>query len=120
MKAGLRGSANNSDLFEEAFRWDQHLHALCFRESFRNGIKQANPTLAELCKQTGGSYTYVERFNLLKTCIELLATSCTTTVGMRVTTPDKQTNLVQFYFNINSKIKKPQIQNANQQIQLPQ
>ena len=39
---------------------------------------------------------------------------------MKVTTPDHETKLVQFYFNINSKIKKPQIQNTGQQLQLPQ
>lgn len=59
MKASERQSA---DLFEEVFRWDQHLHTFCFRESLRNGTMMANPALYELCSLTGGSYTRITSF----------------------------------------------------------
>lgn len=60
MKARERFGA--PDLFEEAFRWDQHLYTFCFRESLRNGVKMPNPALFELCKLTGGGYSCIKSF----------------------------------------------------------
>ena len=58
--ANLRN--NGSDLFNEAFRWDQNLHTFCFREKLRGKTPQPNPTLVDLCKFTGGTYTHVTSF----------------------------------------------------------
>lgn len=103
MKASERSGP--PDLYEEAFRWDQHLHTFCFRESLRNGNKMANPALYELCKLTGGSYTCIHSFGQLKTQIERLAQSSMTTVSLRF-----NQRLVQCYFNVQSKVKRPQPQ----------
>lgn len=101
MNASERGGA--PDIFEEAFRWDQHLHTFCFRESLRNGSKMANPALYELCKLTGGTYSYVQSFNQLKMQIERLAHTSNTCVSLKL-----DHKLVQCYFNVQSKIKRPQ------------
>ena len=71
-EADLRN--NGSDVFNEAFRWDQNLHTFCFREKLRGATPQPNPTLVDLCKLTGGSYTHVTSFQKLKCQIERLAT----------------------------------------------
>lgn len=61
-----------SDLFNEAFRWDQSLHTFCFREKLRGSQPQPNPTLVDLCKLTGGTYTHVTNFAKLKRQMERL------------------------------------------------
>ena len=82
-------------MFEEAFRWDQHLYTFCFRESLRNGVKMPNPALFELCKLTGGAYSCVQSFTQLKHLIERLAHCSTTQVSVKI---DQQ--LIQCFFNV--------------------
>ena len=51
----------------------------------------------------------------------LLATHSTTTVGMKITPSISQcgdSKLVQFYFNVHSKVKKPQLLNPGMQHQM--
>ena len=83
MKASERFGAV-PDIFEEAFRWDQHLHTFCFRESLRNGNKMPNPALYELCKLTGGSYSCINSFQELKSQIERLAHTSTSCVSIKL------------------------------------
>lgn len=99
-------NTNTPDFFEEAFRWDQHLHTLCFRESLRNGTKMANPALLELSKLTGGSYSRINSFTQLKTIIEKLAQNSITTVSLKL-----NQRLIQCYFNVQSKVKRPALPN---------
>jgi len=108
MKASER--FGTPDLFEEAFRWDQHLHTFCFRESLRNGNKMPNPALFELCKLTGGSYTSIHSFSHLKTQIERLAHSSITEVCIKI-----EQRLVQCFFNVQAKVKRPQMQQVRGQ-----
>ena len=43
-----------------------------------------NPAHLEVCKLTGGSYTYIQSFSQLKTCIERLAHSSITEVSIKI------------------------------------
>jgi hypothetical protein len=52
----------DSELFDEAFRWDQSLHACIFRDTVKNNKKQHNSALLDLCELTGGSHAKIESF----------------------------------------------------------
>ena len=69
-----------------------------------------NPALFELCKLTGGSYTSIQSFCHLKTQIERLAHSSITEVSVKI-----EQRLVQCFFNVQAKIKRPQMQQVRGQ-----
>lgn len=95
-------------LYDEVFRWDQHLHTICFRDSVRNGKLGPNAYLKNLCTMSGGSYRKVASFAELKHRMHMLAqhSGVQATVKIATTTLDSS-QPVNLWFNQSAKIKKP-------------